>query len=707
MNYLEFINNINNPVILVKDKKIKKYNKSFAELGDFDINKKIDDIFYMSNNFSFIKTNLNKIKTWLIIYQEKNFEINISKIDTPEFDYIIYFNRTDKKTKTVIKNNILKKLHLGYFYIELDKNYDVIDCDISPNIYYRFGLDKNKNTYKNFFNIFPDDLINSLTKNVKSVAKNINSQFDEFYKIKTPRLPELFVFIRGFSTIKNNRPFVVCSSIEFSDINLFISEKSKLESSFYELFNNNISPILIIENGKILSFNKNAYQQALKYDIELQNNSHIKQYIAQEQAEIIYSKIKETKKFEISLITANKQKIWVEFSTIPLKFIGEKAFALIINDITKHKKLIYQIKENEKKYKNILNKTSDAITLVDDSGTIEFWNNTAKKLFNYKKEEIIGEKIFKLFKNKKDIISFNKYKTDFKEKGIIHHNKKNKFIVKVKTKDKKFITAEFLVSKFKYCNKWKAIATIRDVSKKIEIDNELNKRKEKLKEANNTLKKFISIIAHDLRSPLAQITNILELVSEENDRSNQKQYLNLIKKSADNGLNLLEFLLKWGKTVSNNIVFSPQKIDIDTIINSSIEFNSSLLLKKLIKIKKEETEIKVNADPNMLKTIFNNLLSNAIKFSKIRGEIKISVIKKDRYAQICIKDKGIGMDEQTVDEIFKLNKTEKIQNNEDEKSTGLGLILTKEFVKKNGGKIWVKSSKNIGSEFCFTLPLAD
>jgi len=230
-----------------------------------------------------------------------------------------------------------------------------------------------------------------------------------------------------------------------------------------------------------------------------------------------------------------------------------------------------------------------------------------------------------------------------------------------------------------------------------------------LKNLNITKDKLFSIIAHDLRSPFNHILSFSELLLDEADNIETEQlehYSKIINRSAKNTLVLLDNLLNWAKSQTGQLRFEPENHYFKYIIKEIIELSSNSAINKNISLNFfNEEDIVVFADSQMLKTILRNLISNAIKFTNLNGEVSINALKKNNYVEIAISDNGTGMNEETQNKLFNLDTNETTQGTAEEKGSGLGLILCKEFVEKHAGKIWVESELGKGSVFKFTLPV--
>ncbi|MCK4661960.1 MAG: tetratricopeptide repeat-containing sensor histidine kinase [Bacteroidales bacterium] len=233
-------------------------------------------------------------------------------------------------------------------------------------------------------------------------------------------------------------------------------------------------------------------------------------------------------------------------------------------------------------------------------------------------------------------------------------------------------------------------------------DSEIN-----LKNHIETKDKFFSIIAHDLRNPLSSLALVSEMLDNNLNRlskEKQEHYISSISNSSNNLLNLVENLLDWARTQTDKINYSPEKVDISQIVNQNIELLKINAEKRNITLKSYiNKKIIVYVDINMIMAVIRNLLINAIKFSNKNGEVSVSVIDKNDFIEIIIKDNGIGISYEDQNKLFKIDIDTNSIGTSSEKGTGLGLILCKEFVEKNDGKIRIESEIGKGSSFIFTL----
>ena len=238
---------------------------------------------------------------------------------------------------------------------------------------------------------------------------------------------------------------------------------------------------------------------------------------------------------------------------------------------------------------------------------------------------------------------------------------------------------------------------------------ELLEQSAELRTLNVTKDKFFSIIAHDLRGPMSAFLGLTKLMVNPSRKlsDNEKEKMTLsMNLSAENTLNLLENLLEWSQMVRGNISFTPQKLNLKDIITEGVNLLTESARGKSIKLVFEiSNELQVMTDANMLQTVIRNLLSNAIKFTPNGGSVTISAEPaENNMISISVKDTGIGMSDHMRANLFIIEVNTKRPGTNGELSTGLGLLLCKEFVEKQGGKIRVESIMNQGSLFYFTIP---
>jgi signal transduction histidine kinase len=239
------------------------------------------------------------------------------------------------------------------------------------------------------------------------------------------------------------------------------------------------------------------------------------------------------------------------------------------------------------------------------------------------------------------------------------------------------------------------------------VNNDLQQTNSNLKELNKTKDKFFSIISHDLKNPLNVLYATTDLLIKNMDSFPTKKisiYLQNMKRSSENLINFLNNLLEWAQMQTGKINVVKENFDLFDIVEQNLLIQIDVAHYKEIEI---SSEIKKNTivygDKEMISTVIRNLLSNAIKFTNRKGKITISAKEHNKIVTVSIADTGIGISDDEIKNLFNAGIIHKKQGTENEKGTGLGLILCKEFIERNNGKLTIKSNVNKGSIFSFTL----
>ena len=243
----------------------------------------------------------------------------------------------------------------------------------------------------------------------------------------------------------------------------------------------------------------------------------------------------------------------------------------------------------------------------------------------------------------------------------------------------------------------------------LELENTILARTKELEEAIATKDLVFSIIAHDLKSPFNSILGFTELLKNKIrnlDVDKSEKLISSMYFQARNTYNLLENLLNWARSNSNQIEFKPVPCHISTICDAIInQVGDTAQLKNITINSFHKNESYAFADKNMLEVILRNLLSNALKYTETNGKIEIYSMPVGEFVEITVSDNGIGMTEEVKNKLFKSDLHESKPGTENERGTGLGLVICNDFIKRNNGKIWIENNKEKGTSFKFTLPI--
>jgi signal transduction histidine kinase len=244
---------------------------------------------------------------------------------------------------------------------------------------------------------------------------------------------------------------------------------------------------------------------------------------------------------------------------------------------------------------------------------------------------------------------------------------------------------------------------------------QIKEQNEELQKLNATKDKFFSIIAHDLKSPFNAIIGFSRILIDQvrkKEYESVSRYAEIIHQSSNAAMSLLMNLMEWSQSQTGRMEYNPEYFDIVELINEvELLFNDVAKQKDLEITNEMPQHVPAYADYAMIGTVMRNLISNAIKFTQPGGRIVVSVQEKSEKLLVSVSDNGIGIPAEKMDKLFQIDKTYSTSGTQNEKGTGLGLILCKEFVDRNGGEIWVESkladkhqNRAGGSVFYFTVP---
>ena len=340
-------------------------------------------------------------------------------------------------------------------------------------------------------------------------------------------------------------------------------------------------------------------------------------------------------------------------------------------------------------------------------------NNYEKSLGYFKKYDKIREKINKENSSKEIAeiqAKFQLVKIDSENEILKQRNTIQKLeIDKQKTRNTLLfclgVLILFLVIYSMYISRfWKRHNKILTEKNRI-----ISEKNNSLTSLNATKDKFLSIVAHDLKNPFNAVLGFTDLLIDrytELEDSMRQEYIEIIHKSAHHGSLLLDTLLTWSRSQMGVMQYNPIPFNASQVIEEEMEGLEEKALAKSISLefRKNETVL-VHADSDMIRTVVRNLGNNSIKFTKEKGKVVFSIKAENGKAVVAVEDNGVGINPADKSKLFNLDSNYSKPGTSNEKGTGLGLILCKDFVEKNGGEINVESQEDVGSKFWFTLAL--
>jgi len=345
-------------------------------------------------------------------------------------------------------------------------------------------------------------------------------------------------------------------------------------------------------------------------------------------------------------------------------------------------------------YSQVIDSLQDySIFTVDTELVINSWNSGATTIFQYETDEIIGEKFEIIFTEEDrktgapalEIETASKNGSKFYAYGLVF--------------PLLGINGELLGY----------VKILRDLTERKKSEDSISKHVKELQELNTHKESVLAILSHDLRSPLAAIISTAEYLKlnyEKMKPSTVKEMLDLLHKSTKEELNMLDYLVEWARIKYAADVFAPTKIKLADYVKKVFDtLNESASIKTINLHHDIHENTNVFADGKMVLSILQNIVSNALKHTGAGGDIIVTTKKKEDKIIVEIKDTGIGMTKEIQEKLFTPQASSLSKAREEDKGAGIGLLLVKGFLEKNGGEIWVESIVGEGSSFYFTLPI--
>jgi PAS domain S-box-containing protein len=358
-------------------------------------------------------------------------------------------------------------------------------------------------------------------------------------------------------------------------------------------------------------------------------------------------------------------------------------------------------------YSQVIDSLQDySIFTVDNDLHINSWNSGSNKIFQYETEEILGKHFEIIFseKDKTNHIPQLEIDTALKEGRALD----NRWHV---CKDGSEFYAYGLVFPLVSIDGKRLgfVKILRDLTEQKRAQEAAGKYLKELEELNTHKENVLSILSHDLRSPLAGIIGMVEHLRSDFDLiepEDAKEMLTLIHDSAKDELRMLDQLVEWARVKYASEAFMPVSIDLYNAVENVFNTLKDVAgIKEIILYNKMEPAVCVFADRKMLHSILQNLVSNAIQYTPQEGKIIVSAEAGEENITVQVKDSGAGMPQEIVEKLFTPQLNTLLKARENKKGAGIGLLLVKGFLEKNNGRIRVESKEDEGSSFYFTLPI--
>ena len=504
-------------------------------------------------------------------------------------------------------------------------------------------------------------------------------------------------------------------SVELFNLQISLqNEKQKYKDLFYK------SPVafaVVDVNGNIVDINDAAKTLLNITTHNMHNNPFITNLVTTDLPKfynylnnVINSHIPIKEEFTL-LDTNNDKKSRIEF--IGVKFnepnTDRNLIRIVFNDITERYEL--QLRTEE---------LYQQLTSMLMNGNMAWWRMNVKTLktdYHPFKAQILGYTVEEFSNDVMKIMSFV-HPEDYQKawtamekhlRGELPNYEVN-YRIRCKDGTYKWIMDRGQIAKYdELGNPELVIGIFTDISQIKQVEEELIKERNKLLAANEAKSKFVSVLSHDLRSPVATIINYVELLKDRFDifdESKKKEIINTIYDISKSSLNLIENLLEWARSDSDRIQINKTKVEVNGYLRQQLDvFENAAKLKNIRFEITGEKNLMINTDLNLFSAIVRNLVSNAVKFSRHNSVVFIDYNKVNDMIVFSVRDTGIGMNQNQVNELFSLTHFFSRRGTAGERGTGLGLKIVKEYINKLGGKIWVASELNLGTTFYFSLPI--
>ncbi len=588
-----------------------------------------------------------------------------------------------------------------------------------------------------------EDDVDYVLESLHSHLEGKSEQFICEYRVLTKSNEWKWVLDKGKVAIRdeNNNPLRIAGML--SDIN----ERKKTEKELQESEARFVSmaenlPVMVwLTNKRIITTYVN--KKGIDFVGEGYERIAIQHYIHADDLEFFKDNLrqaistKEPFKCEIRLKNTHDDYKWIFCNIVPRisangEFIGVLGVGL---DITDRKEIETKLLESETQFTEITSVIGDGIFMIDSNLNLQFANPEFTKLLGYTCEELEGKNIHDIIHNHdENQDSICPIKKIFSTGETIRVP-----VDYFQNKNGDLLPVSYVISPIKRNgNITGCVAAFHDITDRLTAEEEMKRFVEelqfnkelmeenacefarlnemlgesetRLKELNASKDKFFSIISHDLRSPFTSIIGFAEVILEDIDTLDKeeiKEFTGSIYKSSKNIQNLLENLLQWSRVQTGRIDFNPINFDLDNLANDVVALYQVNAARKKISLCNDiEDQYQINADKFMIDTVLRNLVSNSIKFTSQGGKIKIVVEEMidQPILQISVEDTGVGIKDEVLGKLFKIDEHVTTKGTDKEKGTGLGLILCREFIERHGGNIWAESTLGEGSKFKFTIP---
>ncbi len=611
--------------------------------------------------------------------------------------------------KEFFLNQAQKIANFGHYILDIPTS----TWDASAELLRIMGITNNVKTEIDLWIalIHPDDRHQMSDYLLNHVIKGKNT-FNKEYRIVRPTDGET-IWVHGKGELRFNeqgKPVKMIGTIhDISDRKLSEEMLKKSKALYQDLVETSQNLIWQCDIKGNFVFVNSTFINTLGYSLNEIIGHHFSKFTSVKQREEDITQFSnilrngQVNNYESILINKNGTPVFISLNAKTItneqgKLTGVRGTA---RDITEIKKSDQLIREKSEELDRFFSTALDLLCVADKEGRFIRINPEWEKVLGYKTDEILNKR-FLDFVHPDDISSTIEI-TNQLIQGKEALNFTNRYLCK--DGSYKFI-------------EWRSAmegniiyAAARDVSQRIELEDNLIQSNKDLKEINVQKDKFIYIIAHDLRNPLHNIISISDLLNlhfKDNNPEDNHKLIQLLAESTHSMYELIENLLNWALSQTGKLTIHPSVIPLGELTQKTINQVLPIATAKNIEfINKVPKNINAWADETMMSTVLRNLLSNAIKFSHHDSRVELFCNRNSKTVILEIKDYGIGINPQFVEGLFLLENAYLKKGTSGEKGTGFGLPLCRELMKKQSGNIWATSNPNKGSSFFVEIPLSN
>lgn len=377
----------------------------------------------------------------------------------------------------------------------------------------------------------------------------------------------------------------------------------------------------------------------------------------------------------------------------------------IYQDITSRKQAEEALRESEEKLRTIFDHANIGFSIVAKSGEFVLTNKWHQDFLGYGKND--GSPLSIMDITHPDDVEETKKRFAALVLGEIDNYRIEKRFVR---HDGEVVWVDLSVSGLRdqHGKVTMIIGMVVDINEKKQAEMVLKHSEQQLKDMNATKDTLISILSHDLRSPFTSIIGLTDIVLDNMaaySRAEVKEHLQGIRSRGTATLTLLDDILSWIKVQSGKMSFHPDIVNFSAACESVVRSFHPLALTKEILINcSAVSDLEAYTDERMLQTIMRNLISNAIKFTPEKGTIRIAAVSDSRSVLVSVSDSGVGIEPDKITRLWNITSHHTTRGTAGEEGSGYGLVLCRELVEKQGGRIWVESEVGKGTTFYFTIP---